>query len=525
MESLHVFHRLSGSNRGGGWPLSMFLLPDGRPFFGGTYFPARTGDRGQSVGFLAIITTLNDLLENSREQIEDDAAVITQVTQESLAGREPIPGIDLQKSWISQTIEGLQQSFDPAYGGFGFRASNPNMTKFPEPSNLFFLIEQTRQQPANLLPKEMFLATVERMSMGGIYDHLGGGFHRYSVDRFWRIPHYEKMLYDNGQLASVYAEAFELTAKPEYRSVVEGILDFVDRELTADSGGFYASLDAESEGEEGRFYVWELDEIKTTLSDDEFKLFSSVYGLNEPPNFEGKYYAPQLNQPLSDHANRLGITYDELESQLVPIRKKLFDVRSQRIRPLLDHKILTGWNGMMIRGYADAGRILKNDGYLATAKRAANFALENLRNEEGRLLRTVTDGTAKLNAYLIDYACLIDGLLALHRATGEQTWLEAADSLQKIQNELFWDEKNGGYFFTSKDHETLLARSKKPMDNAVPAGNSVAAGNLVYLAEKLNQNDYRSQARRAVISASAIIQQYPTATPRLMITADQLLQK
>lgn len=523
MESLNTWNRLSGSKRGGGWPLSMFLLPDGRPFFGGTYFPARTGDRGRSVGFLTVVQKINDLLTKNPDRVEKDAEVITQATRAALAGRTPPEGAKIEQGWISSAKETLLEDFDSQYGGFRFSEQNPNIPKFPEASNLLFLIDQLKRNPQDTEAEKMLLTTCERMMNGGIYDHLGGGFHRYSVDRFWRIPHYEKMLYDNGQLASVYAEAYKLTGRPEFRDVVEGTLAFVKRELTADEGGFYSSLDAETEGEEGKFYVWNLDEIKSTLSTEEYELFASIFGLNAAPNFENKFYAPQLDQPLASHAERLEMSVDELKGKLEPIRQKLFDVRNKRVRPPLDSKILTSWNGLMIRGFADAGRILEQQEYLDAAAKAANFVLENLTDENQRLFRTHTDGQSKLNAYLVDYACLIDGLLALHRATGDAKWLDAAKSYQEKQDELFWDDVAGGYFYTSKDHEALLARSKKPTDSAVPAGNSVSAGNLMYLAKQLKNDDYRKRAEQAVISASAVIEQIPIAAPRLLITAQELL--
>jgi uncharacterized protein YyaL (SSP411 family) len=523
MEALMTYNRVSGSRRGGGWPLSMFMLPDGRPFFGGTYFPARTGDRGSSPGFLTIVTKIDEVLTTSRDRVEQDAELITKETRRSLAGQNMINTTkEIQASWMTAAQSSFLESFDPVYGGFRFSEQNPNIPKFPEPSNQMFLLDQIRSDPNNADAKRMFETNCQRMMMGGIYDHLGGGFHRYSVDRFWKIPHYEKMLYDNGQMASLYAEAFALTGQQEFKQVVDGILTFVDRELTAEQGGFYSSLDAESEGEEGKFYVWSLDEIKPALTDAEYTLFASIYGLNDPPNFEGKSYAPQLTKPMSDHAKRLGMTTEALESKLIPIRQKLFDVRSKRVRPLLDNKILTSWNGMMIRGYADAGRILKNERYVAAAAKAADFALQNLVADDGRLYRTHTNGESKLNAYVIDYACLVDGLLALHRANGDTKWLQEAEAIQKKQDELFWDEKTGGYFYTSKDHEVLLARSKKPVDGVIPAGNSIAAGNLLYLADQLKNEDYRERAKQAVLSAAPFLERQPIAAPRLSITAQKL---
>ena len=519
----------------GGWPLSMFMMPDTKPFFGGTYWPARDGDRGARMGFLTIANKVVENYRNNRPAIQRDAEIITLRTKASLEGQNQSNGWPIQKSWSRQTLNNLSAEYDPQFGGFGFSASSPNRPKFPQPTNLFFLANKARQtngqsngqanaQHSANSAQQMLIASCERMMMGGVYDHLGGGFHRYSVDRYWKIPHFEKMLYDNGQLARVYSEVYELTQREEFRYVVEGILDFVTRELVAESGGIYSSLDAESEGVEGKFYRWELDEIKATLSDSEYELFASIYGLNDPPNFEGKYYAPQLNIKITDIAAQRSTDLAKLESELVPIRKKLFDVRAKRIRPLLDTKILTAWNGLMIRGFADGGRILKNPKYIQTAASAADFALANLVDKDGRLFRTHCDGEAKLNGYLIDYACLIDGLIALHRADGNQRWLDAAKRLQLKQDELFWDEKNGGYFYTSKDHETLLVRSKRVYDNAMPAGNSVAATNLLYLAEESNDSAMREKARKTVLSASSILTRAPQAAPWLVIAADELVQ-
>lgn len=512
---------------GGGWPLSMFMTPDTKPFFGGTYWPARDGDRGVKLGFLSIATRVADAYRNNQKEILKDAEVITARTKSSLEGQSQSNGLPIQKSWIKKTQENLAAAYDPQYGGFGFSASSPDRPKFPQPTNLLFLanrVRQTKEQDAESdSARKMLVTTCERIMMGGIYDHLGGGFHRYSVDRYWKIPHFEKMLYDNGQLASVYSEVYELTQREEFRYVVEGTLDFVTRELVADSGGIYSSLDAESEGVEGKFYRWELDEVKATLSDSEFETFAAIYGLNDPPNFE-EHYAPQLKKRITDVAADRSTDLAKLESELIPIRKKLFDARAKRIRPLLDTKILTAWNGLMIRGFADGGRILKKPEYIQTAANAADFALANLVDKDGRLFRTHSEGKSKLNGYLIDYACLIDGLIGLHRADGNQKWLDASKRLQQKQDELFWDEKNGGYFYTSKDHETLLVRSKRIYDNAVPAGNSVAATNLLYLAEQLEDSDMKEKARKTVLSASSVLTRAPQASPWLVIAAEELIE-
>lgn len=522
MESLTIFNQLTKNGRGGGWPLSMFLTPEGKPFFGGTYFPARDGDRGAGKGFLTIVKTIDENWQGNRENVLKSADQLTKFTRQELAGRPSELASAIDPAWTGKCVEQLARSYDPEFGGFGFSATNANRPKFPQAANLFFLSELAAGEPTNEQAKSMLLLTCQEMAQGGMYDHMGSGFHRYSVDRFWAIPHFEKMLYDNGQLATVYAEAWEIDPRDEYKRTVDGILHFVETELLAPGGAFYSSLDAESEGEEGKFYRWDKEEIEALLTAEEFKTFANVYRLNEAPNFEGKHYAPQLKISLAEHAKRIGTTEAELESSLAVMRQKLFVYRSKRIRPLLDNKILTSWNGLMIRGFADAGRIFKNAHYTEVAGKAADFVLTKLKSEEGRLWRTHTNGESKLNAYLIDYACLIDGLLALHRADGDAKWLTAAKELQTKQDELFWDEKQGGYFYTSSDHQTLLIRSKQPADNAVPAGNSVAAENLVYLASATGDNSYRDRAEKAILSASGLLKDYPVYSPRLLRAAVQL---
>ncbi|MEL7499969.1 MAG: thioredoxin domain-containing protein [Planctomycetota bacterium] len=517
----------------GGWPLSMFLTPDARPFFGGTYWPARDGDRGATMGFLTIVQKVEEHYRLNRDLIEKDATKLTEATQKMLAGRTPAKGLPIQKSWAEDAVDYLSQSYDPVYGGFRFSPGRPNIPKFPEPSNLFFLADRYNHPIAQSNPNEpddrrevrmMLEQTCERMMLGGIYDHVGGGFHRYSVDRYWAIPHFEKMLYDNGQLATVYAEAYAITKRDDFKRVTEGILEFVQSELTSDEGGFYSSLDAESEGEEGKFYRWKKSEIQAALEKEEYNLFSKIYRINEPPNFEKEFYAPQLKQSLAKSAKELELTENELVAKLKPIRKKLFQIRSQRTRPLLDHKILTAWNGLMIRGFADAGRILKRPEYIETAAKAADFSLKHLVTAEGRVQRTYTDGEAKLNGYLIDYSCLIDGIIAIHRATGEQRWLDAAQKLQRKQDELFLDETNGGYFYTSSDHEVLIARSKQMNDGAMPSGNSISAANLYYLGKATGDQAWTKQAKRTVLSASPVLTRSGQSLPRMLITSAEFLR-
>ncbi len=523
MTSLQVYNQLVGSPAGGGWPMSMFLTPDAKPIGGGTYFPPRTNKERGLMGFIDVLKQISGSWEKDPENVAKQAAFITERVRLQMRNRPPLAAGPLGASTLDDLQAALAEDFDPKYGGFRYSEDNPRIPKFPEPSNLEFLIDRVRRS-GDPQAKKMLLATLEHMASGGIRDHLGGGFHRYSTDRYWRIPHFEKMLYDNAQLASVYAEAYGLTKREEFRRVVDELLQFVLRELTAEHGGFYSALDAETDGEEGRYYVWETEELKQILSQEEFKLFADVYGVSEGPNFEGRH-ALLLPRPLEESAKQLKLSPKQLEMKLEPIRKKLLAVRGKRKRPLRDTKILTSWNGLMIRGFADSGRILKEDRYIKAAAAAADFALNKLRGEDGRLKRTYAGGQAKLNAYLDDYAFLIDGLIALHRASGDRRWLDAAGGMMEKQIELFADENGGGFYFTSADHEALIARSHGPMDGARPSGNSVSAANLLYLAKTLNKPEYRKLANKTVQARAAVFSQAPSALPRMAIALAKLLDE
>ena len=529
MTSLRVFNQLTRSGRGGGWPLSMVLTPDAEPFYGGTYFPARDGDRGATTGFITIMRRIQEVWEADAEKIKEDSKTITKFVKAELENQRPAVLAKLDAMLLDGVQTALNDQFDAKFGGFGFVEADPRRPKFPEPSNLLFVLDRVRRLRAagqdDAEPLGQLVTSLERMSMGGIRDHLGGGFHRYSVDRFWHIPHFEKMLYDNGQLATIYTEAFLLTEREDFRRVVDELLTFVLRELTDERGGFYSALDAESEGDEGKFYRWEKDELEKLLTKDEFAVFAAAYGIQDEPNFDEKYFVPQFAKPFADIAAAHKTNDTALEKQLAPIRTKLLAARATRPRPLTDTKVLTSWNGLMIRGFSDAGRGLKNPRYIAAATKAADFALTQLRAPDGRLRRTFGQGEAKLNAYVDDYAFLVDGLIALHKATGEEKWLRAADELTAKQIELFWDERRGGCFFTSGDHESLLARAKDFTDGAEPSGNSVSADNLVYLARALKKPDYRKQAEQTIHSASSLLQNAPSAVPRLAVALAALLDE
>jgi uncharacterized protein YyaL (SSP411 family) len=524
MTALHVYQQLAGGRRGGGWPMSMFLTPEAEPIFGGTYFPARDGDRGEgTTGFLTIVKTIQELWVKSPERIREDAKTIAKFTKAELESRRSALTVPLDDALVASVQEALAEQYDERYGGFGFDLGNAARPKFPEPSNLVFLVDRLRRTKDEQA-KAMLVGTLEKMSLGGIRDHLGGGFHRYSVDRYWSIPHFEKMLYDNGQLASVYARTYELTGRDDFRRVTSELCDFVLREMTDETGGFYAALDAESEHEEGKFYRWDKSEVERALTPEEFTLFAFCYGLDGEPNFEEKYYAPQLPRTLAELASQKKLTEAELEAQLVPIRKKLFDLRAKRSRPLTDTKILTADNGLMIGGLADAGHILKEPKYVAAAEKAAQFVLTKLRQPDGRLYRTYGGGQAKLNGYLNDYAFLADGLIRLYRATGDKRWLEEADAITHKQIELFADDSGSAFFFTSKDHEELLARTKELTDNALPAGNSVAATNLIFLAAEQKKPEYLSRASKSVAATAAVMQNSPGAAPWMATAIPALVE-
>ncbi|MFO0905342.1 MAG: thioredoxin domain-containing protein [Pirellulales bacterium] len=531
MTSLHVFNRLTGNGRGGGWPLSMFLTPDAEPFFGGTYFPPRDGDRGSRIGFLTLLKRIHELWEANGDKLRDDGKTLSRyVKQELEQPRSPLEPVVVSPKLLDESYKALSDNYDAKHGGFGFDEDAPGRPKFPEPSNLMLLTEHARRAiaagdatPASL---RQLVDSLDHMARGGIRDHLGGGFHRYSVDRYWRIPHFEKMLYDNAQLLTAYSEAYSLAKRPDFRRIVAEIIEFAERELAAPQGGYFAALDAESEGEEGRYYRWEKDELRGLLNDDDWSFAAPAYGWNGEPNFEEKFYVPQFGSSVLELAAAGKMEFNAYDDRLQAVRAKLLAARSKRPRPLTDTKVLTSWNGLMVRGLADAGRNLSEPKYVAAAERTAAFLLEKHRLPDGRLARTSTNGQPRLNAYLDDYAFLIDGLLALHKATADAKWLDAAAGLQEEQDQWYWDERQGGYFFTSHNHESLLARAKEVTDGAEPAGNSVSACNLAYLAQHHPNPEarrrHRDRAVATIQSAALLWTAAPGHLPRLAIAASEL---
>ncbi len=533
MTSLHVFNQLIGNPPGGGWPLSMFLTPTAEPVFGGTYFPARDGDRGNATGFLTVLGRIHEVWTEQPERLLEDAKTLTRITKAELETQLPVATDPLSSQTIDAVESGLARQFDSQYGGFGYDPNNAQRAKFPEPANLLFLLDRIERQRRENKGREnkeaeasleMLTKTLRQMALGGIRDHLGGGFHRYSVDRFWSIPHFEKMLYDNAQLALVYARAADVTGEEDFRRVAEETVEFLLREMRDEGGAFFAAIDAESEGVEGKFYRWDRSEILRTLDADQWKLFGSTYQLTGPPNFEDQFYVPQLEVPLAETAAELEMDEADLQAQLADIRRQLREIRDRRPRPLTDTKVLTSWNGLAITSLAEVGKLTNNPAYITAAEEAARFLLKHLQTSEGRLLATYSGGEAKLNAYLNDYAFLVEGLLSLHRVTGEDPWLQEAERLTDKQIELFWDERRHGFYFTSNDHEALLARAKEFSDNVQPAGNSVAADNLLTLGKLLERNDLLEKGRATIEAALPQWERSPTHAPRLAIAAARSLE-
>jgi uncharacterized protein YyaL (SSP411 family) len=491
----------------GGWPLSMFLLPDGKPLGGGTYWPpedqAVEGSGEKAPGFKTILTKVHEDWQKRPERLKDLASRLAEGVQQALAtqGREVVPAA-LTADLVQGALDAAKEEYDPVHGGFGNPQRGFRGPKFPQAPLLDFLAysaERGKKETAG----PMLTNTLDRMAMGGIYDQLGGGFHRYSTEREWKVPHFEKMLYDNAQLVSIYSRAFRLTKNPTYRRVVDETLQFIAREMTSPQGAFYSALDADSDNEEGKYYIWTADEIEPLLPKEQATLFKKVYGVDAGPNFEGKYNILFLAKPE-----------EGVLSCLQPARLKLLQARSKRARPLLDTKVVTGWNGLMIAGYGDAAVALGEPRYAEIAERAAGFLLKNLRSKDGALLRTfsvTTDGQghAKLNAYLEDYAFLVHGLLAHHDATGKKQWLDEAAALTNTMIDRYGDKTNGGFFFTSHDHEELFVRTKDQYDGATPCGNSMAALNLVRLAQKTGDARFAKEAERTLQAFGRQLQANP----------------
>ncbi|HEX4205688.1 MAG TPA: thioredoxin domain-containing protein [Ktedonobacteraceae bacterium] len=501
----------------GGWPMTMFLTPEGKPFFGGTYFPPADRRYGSQTmpGFPSVLSSVAQTFATRRKEVEEQAqqvaAYLAQNSGVPLRGRGVQPGGDLLLTMLDEVDKALQATFDAQNGGFGGAPKFPN-TMALELLLRIYLHRQAGEMPANGKSEQdlaMVETSLQKMAYGGIYDQLGGGFHRYAVDNIWLVPHFEKMLYDNALLIRVYLHAYLVTQKPLYRRIIEETLDYVTREMTSPEGGFYSTQDADSEGEEGKFFTWTPAEIEQVLSPDDAQLVMQYYGVTPGGNFEGKNILHVVTE-VQQLAETSTSSVEEVEAALQRSKAALFMFREQRVKPGRDEKILTAWNGLMLRSFAEAARHLGRSDYLDVARRNAEFLLRELR-EDGRLLRTYKDGQARLRGYLEDYASLADGLLALYEASFEVRWFEEARRLMEQAIALFADDANGGFFDTGTDHEALINRPKDIMDNATPAGNSVAVDVLLRLAALSGEQRYRQRADEYLRGLADLMVQHPQA--------------
>ena len=485
----------------GGWPLNVFLTPDQLPFFGGTYFPP--DNRYNMPSFQRVLTSVADAWRDKRDELLYSAnEVLGEMRRLSLL---QMSGEGLSEKQLDTAFQNFAQYFDAGNGGFG------GAPKFPPAMSLEFLLryyQRTKNKNALL----MVTKTAKKMAFGGIYDQLGGGFHRYAVDSIWLVPHFEKMLYDNAQLARVYLHLFQVTKDDFYKRIAVETLEYIKREMTGTSGGFYSTQDADSESVEGKFFVWTPKAIEEILGAEDAAVFNFYYDVSEEGNFEEENIL-NVKNTLAETAEVLKIAPQALQDVLEKSREKLFIEREKRIKPFRDEKILTAWNGLMLATFAEASAILDSADYLNIAKKNADFILENLQ-KDGYLLRTWKDDKAKLNAYLEDYANFADGLTELFQVSGDVKYLRESVRLADLLITEFWDADGGGFFFTANNHEELLVRKKDFQDNATPSGNSVAADVLLKLARLTGEEKYERFAVTVLRLVAPQIGRYPQAFGR-----------
>ena len=502
----------------GGWPMTVFLLPDGRPFYGGTYYPDTP--RHGMPSFVQVLHAVHDAYINRRDDLEKQADNLHQALKRDVLGIGRDDDSGLTEALLDGSAKKIKSNFDSVNGGFG---SQP---KFPNPMNLEYLLRYyDRTEDEEALHVVTF--TLKQMARGGIYDQIGGGFARYSVDAMWLVPHFEKMLYDNSQLSRLYLHTYQVTGDEFFKHIAEEIYDYILREMTAPDGGFYSTTDADSEGEEGKFFVWTIDEVKEALAPIEDDLPNAAqiaieyFGMSPGGNFEGAniLYLPNEEDVI---AERLAMTVDDLRTAITAIKDRLYAVRTSRVHPGLDDKILTAWNGMMLASLAEAARVLKRDDYLVAAERAGEFLLNSMVDERGRLYRTHKDGRSKLNGYLEDYANTIDAFIELYQSTFVEKWFVEARRLADVVLEHFKTE-DGGFYDTSDDHETLITRPRNLQDNATPSGNAMMAKQLLRLSAYTGEAEYDEAGRGILRLLTDAMEQYPQAFGESLNATDMLV--
>ena len=506
------------SKGGCGWPLNVIMTPDKKPFFAATYIPKDT--RFGRAGMLDLVPRIKEIWENDREKVLESADKITAAVIKATDVTESSESQDLNVSTLNTGYNQLLGRYDEKNGGFG------TAPKFPTPHNQLFLLRywnRTGDEQA----LEMVEKTLTEMRRGGVYDHVGYGFHRYSTDPGWLVPHFEKMLYDQAMIAMSYTEAYQATGNVDYERTAREIFTYVLRDMTSPEGGFYSAEDADSEGEEGKFYVWEEEEIIKVLGKEEAELYISTYNVERSGNFSDEASGEKsganilhLKKPLSEIADSYDLSADELQARLEASRKKLFSVRENRVHPYKDDKILTDWNGLMIAALSMGGRALGNSQYTEAAKRAADFILRDMRKPDGSLLHRYREGEAGIEGNVDDYAFLIWGLLELYETDFDIKYLSAALELQDQMINRFWDEDNGGFYFTSDNAEKLIARQKEIYDGAIPSGNSAAILNLLRIGRITGNPEYDKKASNLGSAFSSTIARAPMAHTQFMCGLD-----
>jgi uncharacterized protein YyaL (SSP411 family) len=500
------------TGRSGGWPLTLFLTPDQTPFYGGTYFPPEA--RFNRPGFKELLPQVAQAYRERRQDITQQNVALRQnlasAWPASRDGAEPGP------EPLASAFAQLEQSFDPVHGGFG------GAPKFPRPSEIAFCLRRHAAE-GNGQALEMAHQTLRKIADGGINDQLGGGFCRYSVDERWLIPHFEKMLYDNGPLLGLYADAGRCGGDERFRTVAEETVAWLEREMRAPQGGFYSALDADSEHKEGKFYVWTPQEVAAVLAADEYAVLSRHYGLDQPANFEGSHWHFFVARPLDQVARELGAELTEAQRLLGSARTKLMSLRALRVRPGRDEKVLTSWNALVIKGLAHAGSALGREDWIDLAQQAADFIRAELWRDN-RLLASWKDGKASLGGYLDDYAFLLDALVALMQTRFRTTDLAFARELAEALLARFEDRDRGGFYFTAHDHETLISRPKSGFDNAIPSGNAVAAFGLQRLGHLLGETRYLAAAERALKLFYPQIAAQPTGFMTFLAVLEEYLE-
>ena len=510
LDEIYMAATLALNHGQGGWPMTVFLTPDQQPFFAGTYFPPT--DKYGRPGFPTLLRRIAEIWENDPETVQQQAAELTEHLRQSSRSLASMP---VGEAEVAAAISYSAETFDATHGGFG------PAPKFPAATKLSLLLCH-HQRTGDNHTLHMALKTLDAMAQGGIYDQIGGGFARYSTDEHWLVPHFEKMLYDNALLTRTYLEAFQVTGGPLYQRIATEVLDYILREMTAPEGGFYSATDADSEGEEGKFFVWAPDEIEAVLGEEEARCFCAYYDITPRGNWEGKSIA-NVRRTVDQVAAGLDIDPEALQASLDRARPIIYEARGQRIPPGLDDKILTAWNGLMISAMAEGYRVLGDRRYLDAGTRAADFLLTTLVRADGRLLRTYRAGKAHLDAYLEDYAYLAEGLIDLYEAGGASRYLLESLRLVEIVLADFLDEESGAFYSTARDHEFLIVRHREGNDGATPAGNAVAASALARLSFHLDREDLRNAAERAITAYGKQISRLPHAFAKSLAVVDLLL--